>query len=81
MHAENGVFGGSTWKWSIGDASWLANNLMDHYRYTLDKKYLEERAYPIMKETQGYYVYMQYAGQPAAVAAARSLRHFQVKPA
>jgi alpha-L-fucosidase 2 len=50
MHAENGVFGGSTWKWSVGDASWLANNLMDHYRYTLDKEYLEKRAYPIMND-------------------------------
>lgn len=28
---------------------------------------LRKTAYPIMKETQGYYVYMQYAGQPAAV--------------
>lgn len=50
MHAENGVFGGSTWKWSIGDASWLANNLWDHYRYTLDREYLETRAYPLMKD-------------------------------
>lgn len=22
-HAENGVFGGSTWKWSEGDAAWV----------------------------------------------------------
>lgn len=50
MHAENGVFGGSTWKWSIGDASWLANNLWDHYAYTLDEDYLRTRAYPIMKD-------------------------------
>ena len=49
-HAENGVFGGSTWKWSKGDAAWLAQNLWDHYAYTLDKEYLETRAYPIMKE-------------------------------
>lgn len=50
MHAENGIFGGSTWKWSIGDASWLANNLWDHYAYTLDEEYLRTRAYPIMKD-------------------------------
>jgi len=50
MHAENGIFGGSTYKWSVGDASWIANNLWDHYRYTLDKHYLETRAYPIMKD-------------------------------
>ena len=50
MHAENGIFGGSTYKWSIGDASWIANNLWEHYRYTLDKEYLRTRAYPIMKD-------------------------------
>ena len=33
----------------------------------IDKWGLRKTAYPIMKETQGYYVYMQYAGQPAAV--------------
>lgn len=49
-HAENGVFGGSTWKWSKGDAAWMAQNLWDHYAYTGDKKYLKNRAYPVMKE-------------------------------
>jgi alpha-L-fucosidase 2 len=49
-HAENGVFGGSTWKWSKGDAAWVAQNLWDHYAYTLDKEYLRTRAYPIMKD-------------------------------
>ncbi len=49
-HAENGAFGGSSWKWSKGDAAWIAQNLWDHYAYTGDKKYLADRAYPIMKE-------------------------------
>jgi len=49
-HAENGVFGGSTWKWSKGDAAWVAQNLWDHYAFTHDKRYLRERAYPIMKD-------------------------------
>jgi len=49
-HAENGVFGGSTWKWSKGDAAWVAQNLWDHYAFTQDKEYLRERAYPIFKE-------------------------------
>ncbi len=50
MHAENGIFGGSTWKWSIGDASWVMNNLYAHYEFTLDTDYLKTRAYPIMKD-------------------------------
>ena len=49
-HAENGVFGGSTWKWSKGDAAWVAQNLWDHYAFTLDKHYLQARAYPLMKD-------------------------------
>jgi len=49
-HAENGAFGGSTWKWSKGDAAWVAQNLWDHYAFTGDKEYLRTRAYPVMKE-------------------------------
>ena len=49
-HAENGVFGGSTWKWSKGDAAWVAQNLWDHYAFTGDRDYLRTRAYPVMKE-------------------------------
>ena len=49
-HAENGVFGGSTWKWSKGDAAWVAQNLYDHYAFTRDTDYLRTRAYPVMKE-------------------------------
>jgi alpha-L-fucosidase 2 len=49
-HAENGIFGGSTWKWSKGDAAWVAQNLWDHYAFTQDKEYLRTRAYPVMKD-------------------------------
>lgn len=49
-HAENGIFGGSTWKWSKGDAAWVAQNLWDHYAFTQDKNYLRTRAYPILKD-------------------------------
>jgi alpha-L-fucosidase 2 len=49
-HAENGPFGGSTWKWSKGDAAWVAQNLWDHYAFTRDENYLRSRLYPVMKE-------------------------------
>ena len=48
--AENGIFGGSTYKWSKGDSAWIAQNLWDHYAFTLDKEYLKNRAFPVMKE-------------------------------
>ena len=50
MHAENGVFGGSTWKWVNPTAAWCAQNMWDHYAFTQDREYLRTRAYPIMKE-------------------------------
>ena len=49
-HPENGIFGGSTWKWSKGDAAWLAQNMWDHYRFTLDRDFAQTRAYPLLKE-------------------------------
>ncbi|NJL70755.1 MAG: hypothetical protein HC888_03675 [Candidatus Competibacteraceae bacterium] len=35
--AENGVFGGSSFKWYLGDAAWMMQNLWDHYAFTLDR--------------------------------------------
>ena len=55
-HAENGVFGGSTWKWSKGDAAWVAQNLWDHYAFTQDVDYLETLAYPVMAELCEFWV-------------------------
>jgi len=55
-HAENGPFGGSTWQWSKGDAAWMLQNLWDHYLFTLDKQYLETKAYPLMKSLCEFWV-------------------------
>jgi len=48
--SENGIFGGATYHWVPGDSAWLAQNVFDHYAFTLDKDYLKNRAYPIIKE-------------------------------
>jgi alpha-L-fucosidase 2 len=50
MRSENGVFGGSTYYFQKGDSAWIAQNLWDHYAFTMDKDYLRNMAYPIMKE-------------------------------
>ena len=47
---ENGIFGGATCLWGMGDAAWITQNIWDHYAFTRDKQYLRTRAYPIMKE-------------------------------
>ncbi len=31
-------------------AAWLCQHLWEHYAFTLDKEYLREKAYPVMKE-------------------------------
>ncbi len=49
-HANNGIFGGSTWAWIPSSSAWCAQNLWDHYAFTGDKEYLRTRAYPMMKE-------------------------------
>ena len=48
--SENGVFGGASYIWVPGDAAWVAQNIWDHYAFTMDKEYLQTRAYPIIKE-------------------------------
>jgi alpha-L-fucosidase 2 len=48
--SENGIFGGATYHWVPGDSAWLAQNIFDHYAFTLDQDYLKNRAYPIIKE-------------------------------
>jgi len=53
--SENGIFGGATYHWVPGDASWVAQNLWDHYSFTQDKEYLRSRAYPVMKELCEYW--------------------------
>jgi len=50
MRGESGLFGGSTWDWVLGTSAWMLQNSYDHYRFTEDRDYLRERAYPAMKE-------------------------------
>ena len=47
--AENGIFGGASFKWYLGDAAWIMQNVWDHYAYTMDGEYLDTRAYPLLK--------------------------------
>ena len=41
--------------WVTGGA-WLCHHLWDHYLYTGDLRFLEERAYPIMKQAAQFFV-------------------------
>ena len=41
--------------WVTGGA-WLCQHLWEHYRFTQDLKFLEQRAYPIMKDAAQFFV-------------------------
>lgn len=45
-----GVIGWPTAFWQPEAGAWLASQYYEHYRFTLDKAFLETRAYPVMKE-------------------------------
>lgn len=46
----NRGWGDPVWaNWYVG-APWVCQHLYEHYRFTGDKKYLREEAYPVMKE-------------------------------
>jgi hypothetical protein len=40
--------------WPMGGA-WLSQHLMEHYRFTQDKAFLQNRAWPVLKETADFY--------------------------
>jgi len=51
-------------KWN-GFTGWLAQHFWEHYAYTLDKDFLENRAYPFIKEAALFYVdhLVEYPGR------------------
>jgi alpha-L-fucosidase 2 len=56
IRGESGLFGGSTWDWVPGASAWLLQNSFDHYRFTGDRDYLRQFAYPAMKEVCEYWI-------------------------
>ncbi len=50
LRTENGVYGGESWKWNVPGSAWYAQHFWEHYAFGLDKDYLAETAYPILKE-------------------------------
>lgn len=50
VQTENGIFGGSDFKWNNPGSAWYCQHLWEHYAFTQDREYLAEFGYPIMKE-------------------------------
>jgi len=50
------VSGSSSWAFWHGSSGWLCRHLYEHYEYTLDKEFLRNTAYPIMKSAAEFYL-------------------------
>ncbi len=52
------VQGSSQWSFWPMSSGWFCRHIYEHYEYTLDKNYLRETAYPIMKKAAEFYLDM-----------------------
>ena len=43
------------WGWSTAAVAWLMQNIWEYYEFTLDKEYLANEIYPIMRESAEFY--------------------------
>lgn len=49
------IFGGSGWDWQNGCSAWYCMHLWEHYAFGKDISYLQDIAYPIMKEVSQFW--------------------------
>jgi alpha-L-fucosidase 2 len=51
IRTSHNITGGMGWKWDKTANAWYCQHLWEHYAFGRDKKFLNDVAYPIMKET------------------------------
>jgi alpha-L-fucosidase 2 len=51
IRTSHNITGGMGWKWDKTANAWYGQHFWEHYAFGLDKKYLRETAYPVLKET------------------------------
>ncbi|MCF3108192.1 glycoside hydrolase N-terminal domain-containing protein [Niabella sp. CC-SYL272] len=49
------IFGGNGWEWNIPASAWYAQHVYEHWAFTMDRVYLKNTAYPILKEICNYW--------------------------
>lgn len=52
--------GASSWRWNFAGAPWFGAMLYDHYLFTRDRKFLEEKAWPYMKGAAEFLMSTQF---------------------
>jgi alpha-L-fucosidase 2 len=55
LRTSHNIYGNTDWKWDKTANAWYCQHLWEHYAFGMDKKYLADTAYPIMKEVCEYW--------------------------
>jgi alpha-L-fucosidase 2 len=50
VRTSHNPFGNMSYVWNMGGNAWYAQHFWEHYAFTLDKEFLKNIAYPVMKE-------------------------------
>ena len=46
----------TSWGLNVTGGLWLAEHMIEHYEYTMDKAYLEKSAYPVLKQASEFFL-------------------------
>jgi alpha-L-fucosidase 2 len=55
IRTEHNIYGDTNWNWDKTANAWYCLHYWEHYAFSLDRAFLEKRAYPVMKETVQYW--------------------------
>jgi alpha-L-fucosidase 2 len=55
IRTSHNIYGGMGWRWDHTANAWYCQHLWEHYAFGMDKKYLAQTAYPILKETTHFW--------------------------
>jgi alpha-L-fucosidase 2 len=55
LRTSHNIYGNTDWKWDKTANAWYCQHLWEHYAFGMDKKFLADTAYPIMKEVCEYW--------------------------
>ena len=56
VRTSQNIWGGNGWEWNLPGNAWLVQHAWEHYAYTLDKQFLRDRAYPLLKEVCEFWI-------------------------
>ncbi|QBE67447.1 glycoside hydrolase family 95 protein [Pseudoduganella lutea] len=56
VRTETNPFGHMRWKWNKTANAWYAQHFWEHYAFTRNKVFLQEVAYPLMKEVSQFWL-------------------------